>query len=56
MIMDNELNSQLFREFIKEEEAKKWAKENYGQWLNDIQITKYSYTSKDNFFRKEKIF
>ena len=40
-------NSKLFKEFTTEEEAKSWAKENYGQWLNDIQITEYSYTSKN---------
>jgi hypothetical protein len=32
-------NSKLFKEFTTEEEAKSWAKENYRQWLKDIQIT-----------------
>lgn len=40
-------NSKLFKEFTTEEEAKRWAEENYGQWLKDIQITEYSYNSKN---------
>lgn len=37
--------NQSFKEFTTEDEAKTWAKENYGQWLEKIQITKYSYPS-----------
>ncbi|MBE6087089.1 MAG: hypothetical protein E7206_03340 [Clostridium beijerinckii] len=44
--MSKNLNH-LFKEFTTEEDAKKWAKENYGQWLNDIQITEYTYESKN---------
>ena len=38
---------QIFKEFFAEDEAKRWAKENYGDWLDKIQITKYSYSSKN---------
>lgn len=39
-------DDQTFKEFFAEDEAKKWAKENYGDWLDKIQITKYNHSSK----------
>jgi hypothetical protein len=38
-------NKQLYKEFTTEEEAKKWAEENYKEWLIKIQITEYRYPS-----------
>ncbi|EHI99780.1 hypothetical protein CDLVIII_3206 [Clostridium sp. DL-VIII] len=41
------LNNKAFKEFSTEDEAKEWVNENYGQWLEKIQITQYSYASKN---------
>lgn len=41
------LNQQSYKKFKTEDDAKKWAKENYEHWLEKIQITKYSYLSEN---------
>lgn len=40
-------NNQAFKEFTTEDEAKTWGTENYGQWLEHIQITRFSCESND---------
>lgn len=40
-------DDQTFKGFFAEDETKRWASENYGDWLDKIQINKYNYTSKN---------